>query len=54
MQLDLADLSVEDIEILRLAPELGLESLSSGQAMIETGASSISTSILLCSCCCCC
>lgn len=54
MQLDLADLLVEDIEVMRLAPGLTLESLSGGQAMLETGASSISATVLLCSCCCCC
>ncbi|GIH05370.1 hypothetical protein Rhe02_34370 [Rhizocola hellebori] len=54
MKLDLADLLVEDIEVMRLAPELALESLSAGQAMIETGGSSISVGIVLCSCCCCC
>lgn len=55
MNLDLSDLLIEDIEVtLQPNSELTLESLPGVHAMLETGGSSLSTGIVLCSCCCCC
>jgi hypothetical protein len=54
VKLDLSDRLVEDIEIMDLASELALESLSGGHAMTESGASVLGAAVFLCSCCCCC
>lgn len=55
VNLDLSDLLIEDIEVTQQHnSELTLESLPGVHAMLETGGSSVSTGIVLCSCCCCC
>jgi hypothetical protein len=53
-----AILELDDLEITTIDAEPGremrLELLVDGLTMTETGASSISSNVYLCSCCCCC
>ncbi|MFB6437819.1 hypothetical protein ACFCVY_13710 [Streptomyces sp. NPDC056411] len=54
--LDLADLNVDDLDILPASPGESLETVNVGHAMVEIGASNCTsrgTPASCCSCCCC-
>ncbi|EMF00380.1 hypothetical protein J7W19_31810 [Streptomyces mobaraensis NBRC 13819 = DSM 40847] len=56
LELDLGDLSVEELDVLPTSPGAGLESINVGHAMVEIGASNCTsrgTPASCCSCCCC-